>query len=276
MIQARLVSSKTLSVIATNGKTRLAYLRNHRLPPDVLPTAPPDSPAGGEITIRAASARGLMFRKILLEEFAPVQAKPALTAQLTAMFTTAEQNNAATLFHIQWQNAEGFVLIAGGKIPIRQAVLMTGDLFDEGRSAFDQILGWAEKDCHVAVHRGDIKSQAWLEMHLGILFEWACNRILEQYGKLTGVVMTQTILRAVSITAAKNDWDIDTLHNAVIDRTIFPSAASAGAAYRRIFSLIRRNMQPIIGPQLTESVFSNVANSTREIYRVLAEVYELY
>lgn len=275
IIQAALTNGKTLSVLAVNGNVRQVYLDNHRLPNMSWMNLfePADT---GRITVQPMPATGLMFRKILLERVEPLQVQSVQTIQLKTMFALAEQNNMATLFHIQWKNAQGFVLVAGGKIPIRHVVALTNDSAGEGQVALDQIYGWNEADCSVTVYRGDIKSQAWLEMHLNILFEWSCRLILSHYGQLTGIVMIQSILRALSVSAVRNGCDINTQNNNVTDATIFSNAAAAGSAYRDILAAIKRNMRPVIGSQLVESIFKDIAISARGIYGSIAEVFELF
>ena len=274
--QIRLIflNNRTETVFVVQGQVRQVYIRNHRVPDSRWET-PISRYGAGTLTTESLPARALMFRKILLEDIRPTHPQPARTIQLRTMFDLAEHNPGPTLFHIRWEQAEGFVLVAGKGIPLRHAVLLAPGGSWAGSDALEQILGWGEAQCSVTVRRGNIQNQAWLEVHLNILFERYCAMILNHYGQLTGSVMVQAVVRKISALAAETGWNIEPLRTAVQDTTLLPAAADMGEAYRRLFAVIRGQIEPVIGSALTHGIFKQAQDSSRDVYRHIAEVFEL-
>jgi len=257
-----------------HGKVRQIYIRNHRIP-NLNWKYPLALYGDGTPTIEPMPARALMFKKVILEELKPRQPKPAKTSQLRSMFDHAAHNSGPILLHLQWESAEGFVLV-GNSIPLRQAVLFTQTASEEGSIALNHILAWDEAECKVTAHLGDIKNQAWLEVHLNLLFEWYCGRILEQYEQLTGSVMLQSIIRRIYILSIDEGWNIEPQQRSLKDTSLFPSAALAGQAYRRILSSIKEQIEPIIGKALSQRILDQAYSSiAKDIYKTIAEVFEL-
>jgi len=257
-----------------NGKVIQIYIRNHRVP-DINWVVPLFEYGRGELEIESIHPMGLMFRKIVLENIVKVEPKPSNTNQLKVMFDLAERNTNPTLFHIRWDSAEGFVMVAGRDVLLRRAVMMTTDGCVEGPFALEQITGWNEARCNVTVHRGNVQSQAWFEIHLNILFDHYCSTILNQYGQLTGKVMIRSILWKIHTISVEAGWNIETQDNKVRDATIFPTARKAGDAYKKVVSEIIVHIEPVIGHALTQSILTQAYASTKGVYKTIAEVFDL-
>lgn len=266
---------KTLTLFAHQGRVRQVYIRNHRAP-DTNWEVPLIEYGRGDLQIESIPPRSLMFRKIVLEELGIVKSQPSNTSQLRIMFDLAEQSNTnPTLFHIVWESAEGFVLVAGRDIPLRHAIIMTKDEVKEGPVALDQITAWNEAACNIMVHRGNIQSQAWFEVHLNILVEYYSSQMLYQYEQLTGKVIIRSILWKIHTMAVEAGWNIETHSSAIRDATVFPTARDAGDNYKKIIAEIVAHVEPIIGHALTQNILMQSFNSTRGVYKTIAEVFEL-
>ncbi len=275
LMRVEFMDGKNMSVFAVNGSVAQVYIRNHRLP--TLDWERELQARGeGKLTRRPISANGIRFEKILLEHINPVQPQPAFTIQLPAMFDLAKRNQSATLFHICWKNAEGFVMIAGGNLPVVKAILQANNSAADGLAALDQIMAWNEADCMVSTYRGDIKCQAWLEAHLNILFEWSCSYILQQYAKLTGLVMVNLIVRSLKVNAVQNKCEINANGANLTDSTVFSSAAEMSRAYRQMKSMIEGHVEPVIGSALLKNILDQVKLSMRGVYVSIAEATEYF
>ena len=273
-IQIAFTNSRTESMFVLNGMVKCLHVRNHR-----LPTLNWESPLArfgrGTVTIQSLPARALMFRKVMLEEITTPPPQPSGTNQLKTMFSLAEHNPNPTLFHIHWEKAEGYVLVAGGHIPIRQSVFITPTLMEEGNVAYEHMAIWNEPRCNATIYRGDIKNQAWLELHLNILFEWYAQNMLNYYKQLTGKVMVRSILQSLSMLAETQKWNISTQEQNLQDISLFCIAADAGNAYKNMLSAIRSRIEPVIGSSLTNMLVKQSTEATRGVYKTLEEVFEL-
>lgn len=268
-------SGITTTLFVHQGKVRQLYIRNHRVP-DLHWKYPLSLYGDGILEIEPLPARALHFKKIILEELKPVKPKPTTTSQLSAVFDLAEHNPGPTLFHIQWETAEGFVLVAGKSILLRHAILLHQTAAEEGTVALNQISAWNEAQCNLTVYHGDIKNQAWLEVHLNIFFEWYCNRILNYYEHLTGNVILQSILRRIYMLAIDEGWNIETKRKSLSDTSIFASAATAAEAYKKILLLMEKQIEPVIGSALTQKILNLAYDDIpRDVYKTIVEAFEL-
>lgn len=273
-IQVAFLNGRTESIFVQHGVVQTLYVRNHRLP-NLEWQVPLEHHGVGVLTVESLPGRALMFRKVVTEEIVQPPAQPSETRQLHILFNRAEHSPNPTLFHIRWQTAEAFMLLAGGNIPIRHTVLITPVGVEEGNVALDHIQDWDETHCSVMIHHSDIKNQAWTELYLNIILEWYCQKILSHYQQLTGVVMVKSILQSLSVVAENKGWNISTQHQQFRDTSIFPSAAEAANAYREIFSTIRSRIEPIIGSSLAGYIFKQSIEPTRGIYKIIQENFGL-
>lgn len=273
-IQVVFLFGKTETIFAINGHVCQVYVRNHRVP-DLEWETPIDRYGAGTLVIEAMPARALMFRKILVEEILPTKPVSMNTRQLQPMFDIAKTNPGATLFHIQWEHADAFVLVAGGRMLIRHAVLIGLLETTEWKLVFDHISDWQEELCQVTIYRGDIKNQAWLELHLNILLEWHCQNMLNYYQQLTGAVMVRSILQNLSVLAEIKGWNISTQNQELKYVWMFPSAAETGLAYRGVISAIRSRIEPIIGKSLTQYIMKQSTEPITGVYKTVEEAFHL-
>lgn len=273
-IKIAFLNGRTESIFVQHGTVQSLYVRNHRLP-HLNWEIPLEHHGAGTLAIEPLPGRALMFKKVVTEEITQAPAQPSATTQLYGMFSPAEYSPTPTLFHIIWESAEAFVLVAGGHIPIRHAVLIAPSGVEEGNAAFDHILKWQEPSCNVITHRSDLKNQAWTELYLNILLEWYSQKVLSHYQQLTGAVMVKSILQSLSVAAESKRWDLSAQHQQIKDTSIFPSAAAAGSAYREMFAIVRSRIEPIIGRSLTEYILRQSIASTRGTYKTIQESFGL-
>jgi hypothetical protein len=273
-IHVSFLNSRTETIFALGGEVKQVYLRNNRTP-DLKWEHPLIRFGRGALELTPMPPRAMLFQKVALEEVKPTAPQPSFTNQLRTMFDLTEHNASPTLFHIRWDRAQGFMLAGGKGMFIRHAAMLTPDGIAEGQEALSQMSGWQEARCNVTVRRGNIKSQAWLEVHLNILFEYSCRNILKQYGQLTGGIVVHSILHNVTTLAAKKGWNIAPRDQHLGDATIFASAAEAGSAYREILGCIRALMIPVIGGGLTHNLIRQAKESVRDVYHTIEDAFGL-
>ncbi len=273
-IQIAFQNDKVATLFALHGNVRQVYIRNHRAPNTDWEFLV-DQFGEGTLDIQPMPARAFPFAKIILEETDAPEPEIVETTRLETLFNQAERDAGATLFHIRWEGVEGFVLVAGRNIPLRRAALVnqTGD--GKNADGLEQLSLWEEAQYSVTMYRADIKRQAWLEVHLNILFEWYCAHILKQYSLLTGTVMVRSVLRSIASLAERNGWRIAAQNLEVKDETLFADSAQAGDAYREILLSILASIEPVVGGALTRNILKQLADRTRDVYASIMEVYHL-
>ncbi len=273
-IQVTFLFGKAETILAIQGQVRQVYIRNHRAP-DQAWEKPIEQYGAGTLMVEAIPARALMFRKILLEEIVPPKPLGASNRQLLTMFDVGRTNPGPTLFHIEWAHAEAFVHVPGGHIGGQRAVLIRPFETEEWNTIVDHISGWHEQQCSVTILRGDIKNQAWLELHMNTLLEWYCLNMLKYYQQLTGAVMVRSILQGLSVLTESYGWGISTHNQQLRFTSIFSSASETARTYREILSAITARIEPIIGSSLTRYIIKQSSEPATGVYKTIQETFGL-
>jgi hypothetical protein len=229
------------------------------------------------LSIKSFPAQRLLFEKIILESEAATREKRRnfQTSALAAQFSVLLGRECASLVRIQWQSAEAFVLIPGSKLARRSTLFLNSDSTEEDAHAIDSIEKWHEANCELTIYPGSLNSEAWQETHLKVLFESLCNRLLTEYGYLTGRVMITILIQNLMILASQNGWELNRRGNGVIDQTIFVSPQEAAAAYRRLLEMALTHMGAVVGSALAQSVKWHGMDSYNTFYLNLIKTYEL-
>jgi hypothetical protein len=274
-----LSSGEEVTMVVSEGGVRQVYYKDGSVS-RVLPNfwlSQQLSDKQARLSIQSLPARRLLFEKILLESDETTQEKrPGYkTAALAQLFSSMVASESGSLFHIRWNSAEAFVLVPGSKLALLPALFLSSDIVEEDACAISSIENWKETNCDLTIYRGRIESEAWLEVHLAILFESLCNYLLTQYAYLTGRVMITSIVQNLMILAAQKGWAVDRLGNAVIDRTIFASPKEAAAAYHELLHMALVHMGAVIGPALVQSIMRQGVDSYNPFYLSLIKTYEL-
>jgi hypothetical protein len=221
--------------------------------------------------------RRLFFEKARLEirEGGKTPKKAYPTTELNDLFASSENRESATLFHICWQNAEAFVLVPGSKITLRLAVFNSEGIAEENSHALDKISSWPEVKCEVTEYNGGLESEAWIELHLNMFFEWLCNYMLAQYGFLTGQMMVTSVVQNLIIYALQSGWDIVRSGDKLVDQTIFGSSVEAARAYNELLALVNEHLMTMLGSSLLQSIKRQGLLSFNPFYLALGRSYEL-
>jgi hypothetical protein len=230
------------------------------------------------LTLQPMPARRLLFEKAILEIGENGQDKKKLykTAELPGLFGLLEQHASATLLRIRWQNAEAFVLIPGSKILSKPAAFNSAGITEEDGYALSNITNWSEPKCEVIQYHGGLETDAWIELHLNILFEWYCNHLLAQYGFLTGKVMVTAAVQNLIIYALQSGWEVVRNGDKLVDQTIFNSPAEAAHAYGEMLAVINEHLLAMIGSTLIQSIKRQGLNTLNTFYQTLIKTYSLF
>jgi hypothetical protein len=272
-------TGEELTMVVSRGGIRQAYYKQGAVS-KVLSSfwlSPELSDKQAQLSIQPLPARRLLFEKIILEssETTPEKKAGFKTSALAQLFLSLKDCEAGSLIYIQWENAEAFVLVPGSKIDLRPALFSCDGMVEEDTIAVNSIEKWKEADCNLAIYRGSIESEAWLEAHLDILFEALCNYLLTQYGYLTGRVMVTSIVQNLMILAAQKGWEINRSGNLVVDQTVFTSSREAAAAYQELLAMVLTHISAVIGSALAQNILRQGIYSYNVFYQSLIKTYEL-
>lgn len=216
----------------------------------------------------------LQFTKILVEQAGEYEASPFSVSQVADLLTQGKKADTATLFHLHWKTADGFILTAGGNIPYWQVAFISPQVALDGDDAFHEIKKW-EQGCELTTYQGNLEQEAWLEMHLKAFFNWSINLVLERYGYLTGKLMVASVKREIATYAVRKGWDFSSTSQEMSDRTIFASAEQMTIAYRDAISQIIRHIQGVVGVGMMSIILQQISNNVNGTYQALIRQYRL-
>jgi hypothetical protein len=221
----------------------------------------------------ALPATALPFARIMIEQPGQMTTLEINGRDLAAYLDTRKQSPLAVLIHCQWPDAEAFALVAGSAIPYRRYIFLAPRQVLEGQQAFDAIL--ARPIGRAIVHEGTLDSEAWLQVHLRILFEWLVSFLMERYGYMTGKMMIASVKRDLSIHASRAGLDFDLSAAELVDRTLFLSPDEMAAKYRDAVKQAVRHIQAVIGTGMMTILLQQVHAFVNSNYRALIQRYEL-
>ncbi|MBN1454437.1 MAG: hypothetical protein JW963_25695 [Anaerolineales bacterium] len=279
IIQITLGKQDKITLLIQNGKIPYGYLNTKEHHRRILNTEWQqllETEDKCSVIFDPKPSATLLPQKILLEYQGQAEEKQFSTSQLVSLIHSSEKRQIASIHHIRWQRAEAFVISSGTELSQRKSLLLTNDMILETPDALQQIFNWHETECIATTYEGNIESPTWLEIYLNILFEWACNHILDQYSYLTGKVMIHSVIRNLLVKAFNEGWEITATDGRVIDHTIFESPVEESRAYRAMFNNIYKSIEPIIGPVLLFSIQRQINTLCKGNYLSIARMYELF
>jgi hypothetical protein len=277
IIQITLGTQSPITLLIQNGRIPHGYLNDKERHRRVLNEEWQrllEIEAECSVTFTPKPSEILLLQKILLEYQG--EEKPFATSQLASLVQSSQMSQNASIIHVRWRSAEAFVVSSGVELSHWKAVILTDEMILKSPEALQLIFSWRETEHIATVYEGNIESPTWLEIYLNILFEWACNHILKQYGYLTGRVMINSVIRSLLVKAANEGWEITATDGRVLDHTISASPAEAGRVHREMLRNIYKFIEPIVGPVLVISIRSQLESLCKGNYSSIARMYELF
>jgi hypothetical protein len=173
---------------------------------------------------------------------------------LGKLFGSLNQHESASLVTLRWTTSQAYLLVSGGKLNLRRALLIKDNQANEVGLVTDFIQTVSATPGQLELYQGGLENDPWIALHLNLLFEFYCAHLLTQYGYLTGRVMVNSVIKNILIYASQHDWDLNATEGRLIDQTLFTSLEEMKLAYRAILNLIQKQMQSIAGTNVVSLI----------------------
>jgi hypothetical protein len=279
IIRIAFLPGEELTLLVRNGSIRQGYMRERGIyqRDSAQWNEHVQSDRVARLAIINSPGRRLLFEKAILETAEKgIERKQAVrTVEMKKLLTSMENRESASLVRVHWRNAEAFVMVPGSKLLHSPAIFLTGGEWELDSYALDRLEKWQEPEGEVVVYRGGVESEAWVELHLNVLFEWNCNYLLTQYGYLTGKVMVTSILQNLLILSSQKSWEFGRFGNMVMDQSVFTSPIEATEAYKEILGLVSEHIRAVIGTSLLQSIKRQSMSMMNAFYQNLEKTYGL-
>jgi hypothetical protein len=278
VIQILRDQSEELTLLVANGDLVDLLRRNQdlkqHLPGEALPNLL-ELPYTGFLSSRATPMRCLLFERAIFDTQIPDLRPKFPNTELEALFAKLKERESATVVHVRWETAQGYLLIPGANFPARQAIFLNDTEIDSGESAIWGMLHWKEPICDLSLHQGALETPAWIEIHLGIVFEYLCSTMLAEYGYLTGRAMVNSIVRSLLLATQDLGYELTGLGTRLQVENIFSSTAEAVATYSKLLAHLEFQMGAMIGPSFVANVKRQAHYSLNPFYFNLVQYYNL-
>lgn len=198
----------------------------------------------------ALTPQAVRLVKILLEQTdGPSTPLPADT-DLEGQFQAWMKHLSPALAHIRWPKAEALALLPGDGSPPHYTLFVSENQILHSAGGMMALYGWKEPCSAVRLLSSEAHTPAWDEYLLHYSFTWMTSRLLERLVELTGPAMAHSIVREINFAAAAHGWNISIAGTSVTDQTIFASPLEAADVYSRLFEILFRHMDVMIGADL--------------------------
>ena len=204
----------------------------------------------GAIRVCPLAPSFLRAVKTIVEQPHSSKTFPTLTAAIPNLIQECQKLPDASLLHVRWPTAEGFVFVPGNNFPARQYAFLTEGQTSDSAGAVSMFSRWSETNCSAAQYIGDPAVAIWKENNLQLGFALLIEQIMRRYEELVGHLLSRKLEDSINRFSRTQSWNILVANTAVDDVQLFDTFSDGAVAYRSIFDLASRQIAGVIGPRL--------------------------
>ncbi len=223
----------------------------------------------------ALTPQAVRLLKILLEQMdvssSPLQGNTNLEEQ----FADWIKHPAPALTHIRWPSAEALALLPGDGSPPHYTLFVSSNQILHSAGGMMALYGWKEPCSAVSLLSSEAHTPAWDEYLLHSSFAWMTGHLLERLMNLAGPSLVNTIVQEINFASAAHGWNISIAGVNVTDQTIFSSPVESADVYSRLFEILFRHMDRMIGADLLAVLMRESAFHLSRPYRSVLQEYLL-
>lgn len=198
----------------------------------------------------ALTPQAVRLVKILLEQTSVPAASLPENTNLEEQFQTWIEHPAPALAHVCWPNAEALALLPGNGGPPHYTLFISANQILHSAGGMMALYGWKEPCRAASLLDSEAHTPAWDEYLLHYSFSWMVSHLLERLTGLAGTTPVNTIVREINFAAAAHGWNISITGANVTDQTIFSSPVECADMYSRLFEILLRHINIMVGADL--------------------------
>ena len=221
------------------------------------------------------STFGLFVSKLLIVSAGEKTEDISQSAQLPEYIASLGKKAEPSLIQVNWDHAMGGILFPGSQGDAYSIFLSQETAVDEA-GVHKNFSVWNESHCTVATIAPDPSIDAWKEYYLRSSFSEICRLMLNRFEIMTGRALVDSLVRLVSVCAARNKLDIMISGRKVIDQEVFSSPQDAAQNYRQILKEMFSHFSAVVGPRLLSSTMQEIVTHLSERERALIRTFELF
>lgn len=249
------LADRHFALVFVRGQVINAYQREARIrqfPVTEWEKIIPGLPASFQVNSLSLTPQTIRMVKIYIEQLGQGGVREARTDDLESHMRELGSGYLPCLLHLRWPSAEALVILPGSGDPPRHLMFVAERQVLHSAGGMMALYGWKEASCKITCYRSDTKIPAWREYLLHYAFIWSITYILARFEELTGRLLLNSIVREMNFSAAAHGWSINLASNTITDQSVFSSPQEAAQVYQRMFAIVTRNVESVIGREMYE------------------------
>jgi hypothetical protein len=270
-------SKKYLQLLFKRGELLNTYLVSPETSEPLLPgqwMKWAESAGDAYTKVVPLSTFGLFVSKLLITSAVGEMENFSRPAQLSEYIALLGKKAEPSLIQVDWDHAMGGLLFSGSQSDAHSIFLSQDTIVDEDGIHKNFSL-WNETHCTVATIIPDSSVDVWQEYYLRRAFSEICGLMLSRFEVMTGRALVDSLVRLVSICAARNNLDIVVLSRKAIDHEVFCSPQDAAQNYRQILNEMSSHFSAVVGSRLLSSTMQEIVTHLSEHERAVIRTFEL-
>lgn len=227
---------------SVTGETR------KRVSPSDLAALPPEE----SITLRvlALPTEGVQAVRMLLEWCPPAEKVTGETSVIWEQIGRWAALEAASVIHVTWPDAEGFVTLTGGTAP-NEAFMITATQVTSGPAGLAAAKSHSKNPCTLARHTATADDSAEEKITLlHTAFDSLVDAVVQRYAELVGSHLAETLMSDLNAQARANQWEIKIAGTGIVDTHAFRKPEAAAQVYRSLLAGLVEHTSAVIGRRL--------------------------
>jgi hypothetical protein len=270
-------SKKYLQLFFKRGELLNTYLVSPETTEPLLPSQWlkwAESAGEAYTKIVPLSTFGLFVSKLLITSVGGEMNNFSQPAKLSECIVSLGKKAETSLVQVNWDRAMGGIFFPGQNDA--HSIFISQDTIVDEAGVHKNFFLWNESHCTVATFNPDSSVDAWQEYYLRRSFSEICNLMLSRFEVMTGRALVDSLVRLVSICAARNNLDILISSRKVIDHEVFSSPQDAAQNYRQILKEMFSHFSAVVGPRLLSSTMQEIVTRIPEQERIAMRTFELF
>jgi hypothetical protein len=223
----------------------------------------------------ALTPQAVRLVKILVEQGNVSHSPLPEGMTLEKQFEVWRNHPVPALVHVRWPSAEALALLPGEGKPPYYTLFISSDQILHSAGGMMALFGWKEPCSSVALLSSESGTSAWEEYLLHYSFSWMIGHILERFEELAGPMLLNTVVRDINFTATAHGWNISISNVSVTDQAIFTSPNEAAEVYSRLFEIVFRHVESVVGADLLALLLRESALRLSKPCRMVLQEYLL-
>ena len=182
-----------------------------------------------------------------------------------------QTRDAATLIWVREEALQGFILVPGRKLPLRDALVFSPAGQKSDADALSMLFKLDDRLLRISQFEFSEFPPFLQEYALRVVFLLLAEPALKRFEQLAGDTLMEALSQEVNRFAFHQGWKIQFFGERVQHRQYFQDVSEAAAVYRSFFRVLKQYAIRVVGAALAGSMAAEGVDSLPATYREILE-----